>query len=163
MGHFTLDNTANNETAMEKLTQILLQECEFVFDPNESHICCFPHIMNICIQHTIDKYTNADFTDVASQWFNALGQPIEKTGYVRAVRRNPIELGRECVWALRASGHRWANFHQTIEHGNENQSFTTSDGESVTLPVVQLLQDVKTCWDSTYFMINHLRTLHQVC
>jgi len=97
MGHFTLDNAANNETAMEKLAQILLQECKFIFDPKESCICCFPHIMNICVQHTIDKYMNADFTNVASQWFNTLGQPIAKTGYVSAVHQNLIELGRECV------------------------------------------------------------------
>lgn len=102
MGHFTLDNATNNETAMEKLAQILLQDHEFVFNSKESCFCCFPHIMNICVQHTIDKYMNADFTDVAPQWFNALGQPIDKTGYVRAVCRNLIDLGRECM--LCASG-----------------------------------------------------------
>ncbi|KIK23162.1 hypothetical protein PISMIDRAFT_100930 [Pisolithus microcarpus 441] len=31
------------------------------------------------------------------------------------------------------------------------------------LPVVQLLHDVATCWDSTYYMINRLRALDQVC
>jgi len=162
MGHFTLDNASNNNTAMQKLAQLLLDKCEFTFDPDECWIRCFPHIMHICVHHTIDKYTDADFTNVAAQWFNTLQQPINKTAYLRAVQQDPIKLGRECVHALRASGQHWSNFRQTIQSGNENQSFT-SDGECINLPVVQLLWDVRTHWDSTYFMINHLRTLHQVC
>ncbi|KAF9222874.1 hypothetical protein BS17DRAFT_652152, partial [Gyrodon lividus] len=33
---------------------------------------------------------------------------------------------------------------------------------TIRLPEVQLLHNVKTRWDSTYYMINHLRALQQV-
>ena len=157
-----LDNASNNDTAMQTLSQVLLDEREFMFDPDERWIRCFPHIMHICVHHTIDKYTDADFTDVAAQWFNALKQPVNKTTYLRAMQQDPVELDRECVRALHSSGQRRSNFRQTIQSGNENQSFT-SDSKCISLPVVQLLQDVRTRWDSTYFMINHLCTLCQVC
>lgn len=162
MGHFTLDNASNNDTAMEKLAQTLQDEREFTFDPKERRIRCFAHIINICVQHTINKYTNADFTDVAAEWLNSLKKPINKSDYVTAVQRDPLHLGRDCVRALRSSGQRRANFRQTIISGNDNQSFT-SDGESITLPVVQVLRDCPTRWDSTYIMVNRLRTLRQVC
>ena len=100
MGHFMLDNASNNDTAMQTLSQVLLDEREFMFDPDERWIRCFPHIMHICVHHTIDKYTDADFTDVAAQWFNALKQPVNKTTYLRVMHWHDLLLEGRCACIL---------------------------------------------------------------
>ena len=41
--------------------------------------------------------------------------------------------------------------------------FTDEEGQSIQLPILELLHDVRTHWDSIYYMINRLRTLRQVC
>jgi len=97
VGHFTLDNTLNNDSAMEKLAEILQEECECTFDLAKHHIQCFSHIVNICVQHTINKYMHTDFSNVISQWTNASRQSVNKANYVTAVQHDPLELGRECI------------------------------------------------------------------
>jgi len=92
---------------------VLLKARDITFDAEDRRIMCFPHIVNICCQHTIKK-----FTDVA------LANASEPT---------PV--------AYPPSG---------------------DPPESVTLRPLQLLRDVKTRWDSVYFMIKHLRYLHPV-
>ena len=74
-----------------------------------------------------------------------------------------MNLGREFVNAVRASGQQRTAFHHTIETGNKTEAFTDSASASTSLPVVHLLLDVKTCWDFTYNMINHLCALRQAC
>ncbi|KAI6020722.1 hypothetical protein PISMIDRAFT_94210, partial [Pisolithus microcarpus 441] len=63
IGHFTVDNAANNDTAMAVFTQILQEEY-----PVAHCICCFPHIINICIQHLINSYKSADFSGLPRTW-----------------------------------------------------------------------------------------------
>lgn len=158
IGHFTLDNASNNDTAMAALAQLLEDERELPFDPDERRVRCFPHIINICVQHTLDSFTDADFTNVPTRWGNP---PINKAEYVAAVRRDPVGLARDTVRAIRGSNQRRTNFEQTIISGNDNQSFI-QDGVIVPLPVSQLVRDVRTRWDSSYLMIRRIRTLRQV-
>jgi hypothetical protein len=49
LGHFTLDNASNNDTAMEVLQKLLYEDREFAFDSGECRIRCIPHIINICV------------------------------------------------------------------------------------------------------------------
>jgi hypothetical protein len=46
--------------------------------------------------------------------------------------------------------------------GNMMGWFVDEDNNRCELPILELLHDVKTRWDSIYFMINRLRTLQQV-
>jgi hypothetical protein len=57
---------------------------------------------------------------------------------------------------LRSSGQRRDSFEQLIRDGNNNGWF----GETV--EQLQLLRDVKTRWDSVYFMLRRLRELRLV-
>ena len=157
-----MDNASNNKTAMTELSRILLEERKFTFDPINRRICCLPHIYNICVQHMLDTYTHADFTWCPWMWKNSVGKVIDRAEYVEMVQTNPIWLGRDVVPAVPSSGQCRSHFRQTILSGNEQERFINNTGDIVKLPVVQLLCDVKTCWDSTYYMINCLPALQQV-
>ncbi|KIK17362.1 hypothetical protein PISMIDRAFT_49373, partial [Pisolithus microcarpus 441] len=52
-------------------------------------------------------------------------------------------------------------FTDILKTGNDKGWFVDEGNNPVTLPVVELLHDVRTCWDSVYCMINRLRTLKQ--
>lgn len=158
VGHFTLDNASNNIAAMRELG-ILLAARDIPFDAVDRRIPCFPHIINICVSHTIKAYTTADFSHVAPTWVDFLGNVVVKEEYVQALATDPIATGRDIIRIIRASGQRRKGFHDTIINRNSNQWYT---GNTTQVPVVELLRDVKTRWDSTFFMINRLRALRLV-
>lgn len=158
-----MDNASNNDTAMSELSRILQEEREFTFDPIDRRVRCLPHIYNICVQHTLDKFLDADFSECPRTWTNSIGNVVDRDSYVDSIRTDPIGRGRAIVRAVRSSGQRRTNFRQTIISGNEQERFVNDVGNIVKLPVTQLLRDVRTRWDSTYYMINRVRALRQVC
>jgi hypothetical protein len=109
----------------------------------------------------IENFTRADFSNLPDTWGPAL-DPVSKTEYTLVVARDPVEHGRDIIWSMHSSGQRRNNFRKTIENGNRDGSFTDSTN-TIQLLVVQLLRDVKTRWDSTYFMIKRVHVLRQVC
>jgi hypothetical protein len=70
-------------------------------------------------------------------------------------------LGRQIFKAIRASGLRRDEFAHVIRSCNSSGLFR-SQGQVIQVPEYQLLRDVKTRWDSQYFMINRMRVLRQV-
>lgn len=141
-----MDNAANNIVAMRELAK-LLEEREIQFDPIERHIPCFPHIINICVTHTIKAYSKADFSSVTATWVGASNDctmVVDKDEYVKALRMDPIALARDVVRIIRASGQRRKGFSDTIINGNANQWYT---GNTTKVPEQELLRDVKTRWD----------------
>jgi hypothetical protein len=64
VGHWTLDNAANNGTFMEELERLLHQR-DINFDHMDRRIMCFPHVINICCQHILTKFTNVNLVDIA--------------------------------------------------------------------------------------------------
>ncbi|KIK25341.1 hypothetical protein PISMIDRAFT_9698 [Pisolithus microcarpus 441] len=152
-----MDNAANNTASMKKLSDMLWQECEIKFNPIEHQIPCFPHILNICVNHILHAYMNTDFTDVPSTWTNALGEVMRKEDYVEAITWDPILICQNIIRVIHASGQWWKAFHDMIVISNANQWFTEDPTE---VPTMELLCNVKTWWDSAYFMINHMRALH---
>ncbi|KIK20245.1 hypothetical protein PISMIDRAFT_75144, partial [Pisolithus microcarpus 441] len=94
IGHFTMDNATNNDTAMVVFTQILQEEREFDIDPVAHHIHCFPHIINICIQHLINGYKCADFSGLPRTWGNP-PRVLHKKEYIMVVQEDPIWHGWE--------------------------------------------------------------------
>ena len=114
---------------------------------------CFPHVINICSQHVIST-------------LDPQGQPLSDTEddtSHQAFVRDPISLGRQAVRGIRASGQRRDAFSATIQNGNEHGWFTNpATKEIIKVPEYQLLRDVKTRWDSVYYMINRLRILRPV-
>ncbi|KIK12451.1 hypothetical protein PISMIDRAFT_120879 [Pisolithus microcarpus 441] len=152
-----MDNAANNTVSMKELSDTLWQEREIKFNPIEHQIPCFPHILNICVNHILHTYMNADFADVPSTWTNALGEVVHKEDYVEAVAWDPVSICQNIVHVIRASGQQRKAFHDMIVIGNANQWFTEDPTE---VPTMELLRNVKTWWDSAYFMINRMRALH---
>jgi hypothetical protein len=55
VGHWTLDNASVNIVFMKELGK-LLQDQNIAFDPVDSRIMCFPHIINICSTHVIKSF-----------------------------------------------------------------------------------------------------------
>jgi hypothetical protein len=160
-GHFTLDNAENNATMMKNLEQLLAErELPLEFDASDRRIMCFPHMMNICVQHLNDEISDPDFARLAEAWADAFDDSaVDKAFYLEAVKKNPVGLGRTIVRAIRASGLRRDEFLNVIRTGNLQEWFKAPSGEVEQIPELQLLRDVKTRWDSIYFMINRLRVL----
>jgi hypothetical protein len=215
VGHFTLDNAANNKTMMKEL-QKLLEIREIPFDAEDARISCFPHVVNLATQRILQSLTNPDLmgeTDNFEDDDNE-GQPegaresngedsedntndsddnsdnsdnsddnddndsdgdnIDEasdghsntprkgaTTYQDACNRDPITLCRKIARIVRSSGQRREEFDELIMKGNKRGWFKV-DGETVQVPVLQLLLDVRTRWDSVFTMIKRFIELQPV-
>jgi hypothetical protein len=159
IGWFTLDNASNNDTFVVAL-EALLKARDIDFCAVENRIMCFAHIINICCQHLVEGFTNTALVDPV-ETFVAAERPREPNAqtFEEAVKRDPIALGRVVVRKIRSSGQRREHFKSIIIEGNSKAHFTLPDGSPMTVPLLQLLRDVKTRWDSIYYMINRLRVL----
>ena len=109
----------------------------------------------------LDNYMHADFTECPPTWKDATGKVINKAEYVAAVCGDPIRHGRMVMHNICSSSQCCSNFQATIISGNKHERFDINK-QVVQLPVVQLLHDVKMCWDFTYYMINCFQVLKQV-
>ena len=121
---------------------------------------CFPHIINICVQHVVDEFSAPDLKKIAQAWVDCFDDSVvDKKKYLEAVKRNLLGLGHDIVHAIRASGLRCDKFDKIVVTGNLQQWFRSLAGEVVQLPEAQLLQDIKTQWDSIFYMLNCLLAL----
>jgi hypothetical protein len=145
---------------MQELSR-LLELRGIQFHPVEHRIPCFPHIINICVRHILDEYWKADFSDVVGRWV-VEGKTIEKDLYVQAIQLKALDRARLLIRTIRASDKRRNSFRVIITTGNDEKWFQDDSGVNIQLPVVQLLLDEPTRWDSAYVMLNRLRTLRQV-
>jgi hypothetical protein len=138
-----------------------LHLCGIDFHPIERRIPCFPHIINICVRHIIDDYHKADFSLVDEHWLVGT-RTIIKTQYLEAVTGKALNRARDLVRTVRATNQRRDSFRETIIIGNDKKWFLDDMGECLQLPVVELLLDEATRWDSVFVMLNRLRTLRLV-
>lgn len=166
-----MDNADNNDKMTEVL-QGLLAKRDIDFDHRDRRIRCLPHILNICSGHVVDALTDQELIEIAGSRFSALINDLDDDGetYQEALESDPISLSRGVVHVLRASGQRRDQFEDYILEGNQagywdaedEYGLPTGTGEKVAIRVVQLLRDVRTRWDSVYYMIRRVRYLHQV-
>ncbi len=151
----------------------LLGEREIEFDAQDRRIRCFPHTINICVGHILKSFSNIDpaaledalvgaFVDDSDGGGGGGGSGGDSDEYLEAIKNDPIELGRRTVKAIRASGLRREEFAHLIESCNSSGLFKLQ-GTVVQVPQYQLLHDIRTRWDSVYFMINRLRVMRVVC
>jgi hypothetical protein len=89
------------------------------------------------------------------------GNPTSQT-VEEAVKRDPIALGRVVVRSIRASGQRREHFLAVVREGNNRKHFILGTHVEIIVPELQLLRDVKTRWDSIFFMIRRLRVMRPV-
>ncbi|KAL4078016.1 hypothetical protein J3A83DRAFT_4186260 [Scleroderma citrinum] len=129
IGHFTLDNACNNDTTMQKLSE-LLAECGIKFDHIDQCIMCLPHVLNICLKHIAEKYTDADFASISDTWVNVHGDVIDKDKYIKAFQCDPIVLGCDVVQIIQSSSLCHKGFITTIVTGNQMSWFTDEEGQT---------------------------------
>lgn len=84
-------------------------------------------------------------------------------GYHATLATDIIGMARKLVTACRASGQRREDFQLTIQEGNEAGTWTDSEGNTLPLPVLQLLRDCETRWSSTFLLLDRVVTLLPVC
>jgi hypothetical protein len=85
--------------------------------------------------------------------------------YEQACACNPIALCHGAICAIHASGQCLDYFAELICDGNEKGWFTApaNPDKIIKVPQLQLLCDVRTCWDSIYFMIHWCHAMCPVC
>jgi len=163
-GHWTLDNAEMNATFIKAFGE-LMHARDFPYDPEDSRIMCFPHIINICSTHVIESFTNTALADEQAEFDPTLPPlvPAEQT-YDEACARDPIALCRSIVRAVRASGKRREHMQGIIREGNAKGWFRSQEdtNETIQIPDVQLLHDVRTRWDSVFRMIQRCCILRPV-
>ena len=144
---------------------VLLQALSINFDHLDRRIMCFPHVVNICCQHVISDFTNIQLAETAEDFVAALPAALpQRQSYEDAVKHDPVALGRNVVRVMRASGQRRDALKDVIKDGNLKGWFQAerNPSEIIQLQSVGLLRDVKTRWDSIYFMIKCLCEMRPV-
>lgn len=125
---------------MEAL-QRKFDERDIVFDPVDRRIMCYVHIVNLSSGRVIRAASGGEDTPES----------------------NPIEHAHGVVRAIRVSGKRRDAFDEMVKLGNTNKWFKVGNpAKVVMLKELQLLQDVRTRWDSIFFMLNRLREMRPV-
>ena len=135
----------------------LLKSCGITsdFNANDCWIMCLPHILNICSKHIIEKYMSTEFLSVPSgAWVDSLGAVIDKSLYINAVKKDSIKHSRNIIHTVCVSSLCHQAYQITIIHSNAMKVWFNEEGEQTKLLLLELLWDVKSHWDSIYFMIN---------
>lgn len=155
VGHFTLDNAANNQTFMKSL-QTLLASRDVPFDADDRKVMCFAH--------TVDLSSGRVIRAVGADGSPSDGSSSDDSDESSGESLDPISLARAVVRAIRGSGTRREAFEEIIEAGNAGGWFMEGHPPKTTkVEQRQLLRDVQTRWDSVYWMLNRLREMRPVC
>ena len=144
---------------MLQYLQKLFEEREiFSFDAKENRIMCFPHIINIAVQHVLRKMSSVEAPEDDDNFAVLIDNSNTDEGrgfgqsFEAACAQDPITCIRKIVMAIRASGQRRDALTIWIETGNKSGLFVLN-GKPVQIQAKQLLRDVRTRWDSTYQML----------
>jgi hypothetical protein len=154
-----------NGTFLEAF-ELLVMAWDITFDYEDNHIMCFPHVINICSTHVIKEFTNVDLVDDSEEFDPSLAlRDLGAQTYEQACACDPIALCHGAICAICASGQHLDYFAELIRNGNEKGWFLApaNPDKIIKVPQLQLLCDVKTHWDSIYFMIRQCRAMHPVC
>ena len=140
----------------------LLQGRDIDFDPKDSRIMCLPHIINLCSKHAMDDFTSADFTSVPEASFKFPGSNTNKRAYITALRKDPAAHSCDVVRIVRSSSLCRKSFKDIILDSNARKYWKDEEQNVIELPVLELIHEVKTRWDSRYYMARRLRFYCQV-
>ena len=126
---------------MMEALQRKFNERDIVFDPVDRRIMCYAHIVNLSSGRVISAASGGEDTPES----------------------NPIEHARGVVRAIRVSGKHRDAFDEMVKLGNTNKWFKVGNPPKVVmLKKLQLLRDVRTRWDSIFFMFNRLHEMRPV-
>jgi hypothetical protein len=164
-----------------KELQALLVKRDVVFDHLNNRIMCFPHIINICTAHIVATSTQVNQKYLGSNGLDGdddddnyepsspsyqtgpqldeafiTTQPPERQAWLRSLSRDLIELVADIVHHIHASDARKQSFAEIVH------LCTKDDPELRSAPPLQLIQHVRTRWDSVYLMLQRFRVLRKV-
>ena len=149
---------------------VALREIDVEFDEKQNYIRCFAHVINLCAQAAIKAMEKDDadeaYSDSETEPATESSDSDAPQVAMRAIRvtkkSGPIRRARKTVAFIRKSGQRRDQFLEIIAQGNTDSKWTNAEEKNVTLAVVIVLPDVKTRWDSVFYMLRRLRYLRQV-
>ena|SRR6266481_117012 len=125
---------------------------------------CFPHVINIYCQHVITNFTNVELAKATEEFVAVLppGLSVWQT-FEEAIKQDLVALRQNIVRELQNSGQRHNLFDDIVRDGNEKGWLQVGNPpRPIQLPLVQLLCDVATRWDSVYYMVRCLHEMHPV-
>ena len=159
------------------------------FYAEKNCIRCYAHIINICLSHIVSLLSSTlnlvsdssthNFED-SDGWDKAV--PDSEYGFdelrldsdeddspgfenKNRARGDALKHARKLVCFLRSSDKQKLGFRNFIKRGNKVGLFNRVVGremQTVKVPVVEPVRDMKTRWDSAYLMVLHLRLLQPV-
>ncbi|QRW00609.1 hAT family dimerization protein [Ceratobasidium sp. AG-Ba] len=160
LGYITLDNASSNDTLMAELERVFQERGLIAFGRTLNRIRCFPHVLNLSVNSVLTALP------AAAKWYrdeaDKKGETLddEVIDYLVALESGLVNACRESVKAMRKSDLRRDGFSESIKLGNLHGYFKTKNGETLLLPVLQLLRDSETRWSSTYNMIKRYLELY---
>ncbi|KAG8998769.1 hypothetical protein FRB94_006659 [Tulasnella sp. JGI-2019a] len=117
------------------------------FDWDDNCIHCFPHIINIAVQHLLSELISISNGAEDTEFLPHAAGDEDLQSYQQALARDPISLCRAVVRNLHVSSIRHEEFGRITR--------------ALLLPSLQLLRDVDTRWDSVYEMIDRAIEMRQ--
>src|ERR1700761_3778376 len=170
-----MDNATVNDTLLEHLGRELAARGNYDFDAKNNFIRCFSHIINLCAQAVIKGMQKDDTAPIYSDTEtedgtasdNSDAAPTQTIGRRTTRKAGPILRARKTVGFIRKSGQRRDRLVSIIERGNAAKQWSQISGDGtkvvILLKPVVLLPDVKTRWDSVFYMLRRLRYLREAC
>jgi hypothetical protein len=128
---------------------------------------CFPHIINITVQHVLKKMSLVQVPENDDDPKVFTGKPNMDEGhgfgqsFAAACAQDPVACLCKIVMVIQSSGQRCDALMRWIKMGNQNGLFVLNN-RPIQIQPRQLLQDVRTRWDSTYQMIKRCIEMHLV-
>jgi hypothetical protein len=148
---------------LQFLERLFLEREITSFNARDNRIMCFPHTINIAVQHVLDKMSlvkapesddNDDAEDLTDTADRNEGRGSGQT-FEDACAEDPITCLRKIIRAIRSTRQHHDAFMTWIETGNRSRLFGLENNNPVHIQPKQLLRDIQTKWDSTYQMVKH--------
>jgi len=164
-----MDNAENNTKCVRKLGDLLAErEFDIAFDPDQRRIMCHPHLINLCAKHACEGFMKVNISKIERTITTPIVQQhattttpvdehVSKEAYIWAIQSNPLNTAHALVHAICASGLQREAFQEWIRVGNAQGWHKYPPATQV--PLVELLREVLTCWDTIFFLLNRLRIL----
>lgn len=95
------------------------------------------------MKHVVEEYTDTDYSAISEAWVDSLEGVPHKDTYIGALQHDPVALGQDIFHLIQSSSLCQEGFTNTIKTGNPMNWFTDEDGNIMQLPLLELLQDVK--------------------
>jgi len=149
----TLDNAAANTTFIQELS-VLMNNESIVFDIEDQHFRCFPHIINLAVQDVL-KLINVDIkqyhNDIYSDNEYNHSNEDENENELSDDGDNINENGNEIF------SHIINNIRNTFKKIRRSEQLTIRLKlfcEAANIKFVKPVLDIKTRWDSSYDMLH---------